>query len=146
MHRIPPERAQLRMIDAERVCKAMDAIDDEAGVQAWTQRFSLLGDLTRARLLMCIKAAGPISVSDLTAATGLHGDTVSQTLRFLRANKTVMTERDGRVIRYQIADPVITELLDRIGQAVAAPRAVVGDHTTNANRRRAEARQTASGH
>jgi len=37
----------------------------------------LLADPTRLALLTCISAAGPISVSDLAAATGLHGMTIS---------------------------------------------------------------------
>ena len=110
------------MIDPEKVCEAIGALHDEDEVRAWAHRFSLLGDVTRMRLLLCIKAAGPISVSDLTAATGLQSDTVSQTLRFLRANQTVTTERDGRVIRYQLADPVIDELLDHSGQLVPTDR------------------------
>ena len=118
------------MIDAERVCQAIDAIDDEAGLHTWAQRFSLLGDFTRLRLLSCIKAAGPISVSDLTAATGLQGDTVSQTLRFLRANQTVTTQRDGRVIRYQLADPVVDELLTRLaGHPGATQQSLMGADT-----------------
>ena len=110
------------MIEPEKVCEAIGALHDEDEVRAWAHRFSLLGDMTRMRLLLCIKAAGPISVSDLTAATGLQSDTVSQTLRFLRANQTVTTERDGRVIRYRLADPVIDELLDHSGQLVPTDR------------------------
>jgi ArsR family transcriptional regulator, lead/cadmium/zinc/bismuth-responsive transcriptional repressor len=62
-------------------------------------------------LLTCIQAAGPISVSDLAAATGINDATVSQTLRYLRATQTVITERDGRVIRYRLADTPVTALL-----------------------------------
>jgi len=63
------------------------------------------------RLLLCIRAAGPISVSDLAVAAGLSDVTISQTLRFLRASHTVTTERDSRVIRYLIEDPAIEKLL-----------------------------------
>ena len=86
VHLIPKDRADLRMIEGDKVCEAMSALDDETWTRVWAQRFSLMGDLTRLRLLICIKSAGPISVSDLRPATGLdYGDTVSQTLRFLRA-------------------------------------------------------------
>jgi DNA-binding transcriptional ArsR family regulator len=129
MHLIPRDRAELRMIELDKVCEAIGALDDEAGARVWAQRFSLLGDLTRLRLLLCIKAAGPISVSDLTATAGLNGDAVSQTLRFLRANQTVSAERDGRVIRYRLADPVIAELLDETGLAASAIA-----HARNAHR------------
>ena len=63
-------------------------------------------------VLTCIKAAGPISVSDLAAATGLNDTTVSQTLRHLRAAEAVRPERDGRVIRYRLASGPAAELLN----------------------------------
>ena len=76
--------------------------------QGW---FAILADPTRLALLTCIKAAGPNSVSDLAAATGVNDTTVSQTLRYLRAARTVSTERDGRIIRYRLADDRIAALL-----------------------------------
>jgi DNA-binding transcriptional ArsR family regulator len=114
MHLVPAERAHRRIIDEEKVCEAIEGLGDATAVQAWARRFALLGDPTRLRLLVCIEAAGPISVSDLAVAVDLNEDTVSQTLRFLRANQTVVTERDGRVIRYRLADAVIQELIARV--------------------------------
>jgi ArsR family transcriptional regulator, lead/cadmium/zinc/bismuth-responsive transcriptional repressor len=38
---------------------------------------------------------------------------VSQTLRYLRAAGVVTAERDGRVIRYQLADGPVAALLAR---------------------------------
>jgi DNA-binding transcriptional ArsR family regulator len=111
MHLVPADRAHRRIIDEEKVCGAIEALDNPAAVQAWARRFALLGDPTRLRLLVCIQAAGLISVSDLAVAVDLNEDTVSQTLRFLRANQTVVTERNGRVIRYRLADAVIQELI-----------------------------------
>ena len=83
------------------------------GRPAHAKTFAVLGDPTRLTLLICIKAAGPISVSDLAAATGLNDTTVSQTLRYLRAAEVVCAERDGRVIRYQLADGPVAALLAR---------------------------------
>ena len=110
MHLVPAERAHRRIIDQEKVCQAIGSLDPDR-VTAWSERFALLGDPTRLRLLLCIDAAGPISVSDLAAAVDQNSDTVSQTLRFLRANHIVTTQRDGRVIRYQLTDPTIHQLL-----------------------------------
>lgn len=62
-------------------------------------------------LLVGIKAAGPISVPDLAAATGLNNTTVSQTLRYLRTAQVVTTKREGRVIRYQLADGPVAALV-----------------------------------
>ena len=125
MHLLPADRSDHRVIDAERICQAIAALDHEV-IQARARQFAVraveatrrerghaavLGDPTRLTLLTCIQAAGPISVSDLAAATGINDATVSQTLRHLRASQTVIAERDGRVVRYRLASTPITELL-----------------------------------
>ena len=111
MHLLPAGRSGHRVIDDERVCQAIAAIGPAAAVEARARSFAILGDPTRLTLLMCIRAAGPISVSDLAAATGLNDTTVSQALRYLRAAGVVTAERDGRVIRYRLADGPVAELL-----------------------------------
>ena len=110
MHLLPADRSDHRVIDAERICQAIAALDHEV-IQARARQFAVLADPTRLTLLTCIKAAGPISVSDLAAATGINDATVSQTLRHLRASQTVIAQRDGRVVRYRLASTPITELL-----------------------------------
>jgi ArsR family transcriptional regulator, lead/cadmium/zinc/bismuth-responsive transcriptional repressor len=112
MHLLPAERADHRVIDGERVCQAIAALDSPEAISVRARQFALLSDPTRLTLLTCIKAAGPISVSDLAAATGIQDTTVSQTLRHLRATQTVTAERDGRVIRYRLASASIAALLD----------------------------------
>jgi DNA-binding transcriptional ArsR family regulator len=111
MHLLPAERAGQRIIDGERVCQAIAALGDLAALRMRAQQFAILADPTRLTLLTAIQAAGPISVSDLAAATGVNEATVSQTLRHLRATQTVTAERDGRIIRYQLTDPAIAALL-----------------------------------
>src|SRR5262249_15709017 len=96
------------------------------------QQYALLGDPTRLTLLTCIAAAGPISVSDLAAATGINDTTVSQTLRYLRASQAVTTERDGRAIHYPLTPtpipPPLTPLADRVppGRAGTSPHRPAG--------------------
>jgi DNA-binding transcriptional ArsR family regulator len=111
VHLLPAERSEHRIIDGERVCEAIAALGSPQALEARARDFAVLGDPTRLTLLICIRAAGPISVSDLAAATGLNDTTVSQTLRYLRAAQAVTTERDGRVIRYQIAPGPVAALL-----------------------------------
>jgi ArsR family transcriptional regulator, lead/cadmium/zinc/bismuth-responsive transcriptional repressor len=111
VHLLPAERSGHRVIDGERVCQAIAAISPAAAIAARAKSFALLGDPTRLALLTCIQAAAPISVSDLAAATGFNDTTVSQTLRHLRAAGAVTAERDGRVIRYRLADGPVAALL-----------------------------------
>ncbi len=110
MHLLPADRSDHRVIDAERICQAIAALDHEV-IRARARQFAVLADPTRLTLLTCIRAAGPISVSDLAAATGINDATVSQTLRHLRASQTVIAERAVRVVRYRLASTPITELL-----------------------------------
>jgi len=112
VHLLPAERSGHRVIDGERVCQAIEALEHGADIEARAKTFALLGDPTRLTLLTCIKEAGPISVSDLAAATGFNDTTVSQTLRHLRAAEAVRAERDGRVHRYRLADGPVAALLD----------------------------------
>jgi DNA-binding transcriptional ArsR family regulator len=104
VHLLPAERSGRRVIDGERVCQAVAALSPATDIQARAKTFAILGDPTRLTLLTCIRAAGPISVSDLAAASELNDTTVSQTLRYLRAAEVVTAERDGRMIRCRLAD------------------------------------------
>jgi ArsR family transcriptional regulator, lead/cadmium/zinc/bismuth-responsive transcriptional repressor len=111
VHLLPRSRSDWRIIDQERICQAIEALGDIPAILEQAARFAILGDPTRLALLTCIRSAGPISVSDLAAATGIPDVTVSQALRYLRATQTVTTERDGRVIRYRLSDPRIESLI-----------------------------------
>jgi DNA-binding transcriptional ArsR family regulator len=111
VHLLPADRSDHRIIDAERICQAIEALDRPEVIAARARQFAVLADPTRLTLLTAIKAAGPISVSDLAAATGINDATVSQTLRYLRASETVVAERDGRVVRYRLASTPVADLL-----------------------------------
>jgi ArsR family transcriptional regulator, lead/cadmium/zinc/bismuth-responsive transcriptional repressor len=111
VHLLPADRADHRIIDEERICEAIAALGDPESIRVRAQHYAVLADPTRLALLTCISAAGPISVSDLAAATGLHDTTVSQALRYLRATQIVTAQRDGRIVRYQLAEGPVSALL-----------------------------------
>ncbi|MBO1334312.1 metalloregulator ArsR/SmtB family transcription factor [Streptomyces sp. VRA16 Mangrove soil] len=113
MHLVPAERADHRTIDGHRVCDAVAAIGDVADVRAWAERFSLLADPHRLALLLALRRAGPLAVSDLAVASGMNGAAVSQAMRLLRAAGVVVGEKSGRVVRYRVVDAMLGELIDR---------------------------------
>jgi ArsR family transcriptional regulator, lead/cadmium/zinc/bismuth-responsive transcriptional repressor len=125
MHLVPPDRADHRIIDGHRACEAIAALGDPGAVASWARRFSLLADPGRLSLLVCIRAAGPISVTDLAVAAGMNDTTVSQALRLLRAAGVVAARRDGRIIRYTLADEEVGSLLARL---FPAPEVVPAGH------------------
>jgi DNA-binding transcriptional ArsR family regulator len=102
------------MLEGDRVCRAIEAVGNRDNVATWAERFSIVGDPTRLALLLAIGEAGPISVTDLAAATAVNDTTVSQALRLLRASGTVVAQRDGRVMRYVLADKHVAELLQYV--------------------------------
>jgi ArsR family transcriptional regulator, lead/cadmium/zinc/bismuth-responsive transcriptional repressor len=114
VHLLPTDRADHRVIDKERVCQAIVALGDSADLERRARRFALLGDPTRLAVLTAIHTAGPISVSDLAASSGISDGSVSQALRHLRAAGVVAAERDGRVMRYRLVDVRFEGLL-RVG-------------------------------
>lgn len=126
---MPADQRDRRIIDQDNVCAAITALGSANSIEEQAQRFAVLGDPTRLRLLVAIHAAGPISVSDLAVAAGLSDDHVSQTLRFLRASHTVIAERDGRVVRYRIADPFIAQALSDIEPVPPHPRVAARGNT-----------------
>ncbi|MFD4600540.1 ArsR/SmtB family transcription factor [Streptomyces sp. NPDC058464] len=111
MHLVPAERADRRTIDGHRVCDAIAAIGEPSHVHAWAERFSLLADPGRLALLLALHGTGPLAVSDLAVATGMNDPAVSQALRLLRAAGVVAGEKEGRVVRYRLVDPVAADLL-----------------------------------
>jgi ArsR family transcriptional regulator, lead/cadmium/zinc/bismuth-responsive transcriptional repressor len=117
VHLVPVERRTRRILEEERVCKAIDAVGEPANVALWANRFAQLGDPSRLALLLAIAQAGPISVTDLAVATDMNDTTVSQALRLLRASGTVVARRDGRINRYELADDQIGQLLKQVSRA-----------------------------
>lgn len=112
MHLLPADRATQPSIDGHLVCTAIEALGQRGHVEDWAARFSLLSDPHRLAMLLCIRGAGQISVTDLALATGMNATAVSQALRLLRTAGAVTGERDGRVIRYHLADPTLDALLE----------------------------------
>jgi ArsR family transcriptional regulator, lead/cadmium/zinc/bismuth-responsive transcriptional repressor len=120
MHLVPADRVGRNVIDDHRVCDAIAAVGDSDDVAQWADRFAVLADPNRLALLLSIHAAAPISVTDLSVATGMNDAAVSQALRLLRASGVVVGERTGRVIRYTLADQVIHRMLHLVRPAADA--------------------------
>lgn len=89
-------------------------MNDSIGVRTWATRFALLGDPSRLTLLLLIRRAGSICVSDLATASGLKPTTVSQALRLLRVNGVVRAHRDGHQMYYELTDHHTRTLLDPV--------------------------------
>ncbi|MEZ0241171.1 MAG: ArsR/SmtB family transcription factor [Chloroflexota bacterium] len=88
-----------------------DAEEAERLRQFKAEFFKALAHPLRVRILELLRA-GPLSVTQLQAETGVAGSTVSQQLAVLRGRNVVATERRGTTIIYRVADPELFTLLD----------------------------------
>lgn len=101
-----------RIIDEARVEAARAQLLPDDELNALTQLFRLLGDVTRARLLYALLEAGELCVCDISAATSTPETNVSHALRLLRTAGIVKARRDGRMMFYSLDDAHVRMLLD----------------------------------
>lgn len=67
-------------------------------------------------LLLCQIAEQPRTVGELEQRTGISQPTLSQQLGVLRREGLVSTEREGKFIRYQVADARALQLMQLVHQ------------------------------
>ena len=65
---------------------------------------------SRLRIIATLQA-GPMTVSDITAAIGMEQSAVSHQLRHLRDLRFVIPERQGRSVIYRLFDDHVVELI-----------------------------------
>jgi DNA-binding transcriptional ArsR family regulator len=63
-------------------------------------------------VILCLLAAGEVSVGQLEAITGARQPTVSQQLARLRADGLVESRREGKVIYYTLANANVRRILE----------------------------------
>lgn len=74
--------------------------------------FSLLSDPARVRVLFALLEAGETCVCDLAEMVNMSPSALSHGLRLLRTAGVVTNRRDGRMVRYRLADSHVRLLLD----------------------------------
>jgi len=103
-----------------RTSKYCDAVAVPPGlVDEVARRFSLLADPTRLRILDALLERDDITVTELAGVVGEAAPNVSQHLSRLLAAGIVGRRRDGRTVRYSIADPTIRPLCDLVCDALS---------------------------
>ena len=117
MSPIPP--AHVRVDDApddeQIVAELTGLLAATSGIAELADRMTLLSDERRLRILFCLHAHPGVRSSDVARATGALDSTTSHALALLRDAGWVRALRSGREVRYELADPVIHELLHSLG-------------------------------
>lgn len=118
MHQVPTSRTGLKVVDPDQVCDAVAVLADNARLQQAATVLDALGDTNRLSLLLSLHHAGDLCVSDLAVAVGMSDSAVSHALRLLRAHGMVTAHREGRLVRYRVADGLTARLLDVVSERV----------------------------
>ena len=94
--------------------KVLDDMDcylpDDDSVRKIARFFALLSDPSRVKLLSALTIS-PLCVTDLADILKMNQTTVSHQLRLLRDLDVVACDRQGKILKYKIANPKINEIL-----------------------------------
>lgn len=94
--------------------KVLDDMDcylpDDDSTRKIARFFALLSDPSRVKLLSALTIS-PLCVTDLATILNMNQTTVSHQLRLLRDLDVVICERQGKILKYKIANPKINEIL-----------------------------------
>lgn len=100
------------MVHPEKVASARSdllTIDEAASL---AERFQLLADPGRVRMVYALLEAGEMCVGDLAAAVEVSESATSHQLRQLRLAGLVRSRKDGRTVYYRVDDNHVRLLLD----------------------------------
>jgi DNA-binding transcriptional ArsR family regulator len=111
-----PDRCEIRLVHADRVAATRDRILEPESANRLAERFKLLADPARLRMVYALLEAGELCVCDLAATVGASESATSHQLRQLRLAGLVHARKDGRIVYYRIDDSHVRVLLDVAAQ------------------------------
>jgi ArsR family transcriptional regulator, lead/cadmium/zinc/bismuth-responsive transcriptional repressor len=103
---------RIRMIDPKTVTATRAELMDQAAASQLAERFKLLSDPGRLRMVYALLHAGELCVCDLAATVGASESGTSHQLRQLRLAGLVRSRKEGRTVHYRVADDHVKVLLD----------------------------------
>jgi DNA-binding transcriptional ArsR family regulator len=118
VHQVPAALRGARVIDPDQVCDAVAVLADGAAVERAAGVLDALGDANRLAILLALRHAGDLCVSDLALAVGMSDSAVSHALRLLRAHGLVSAHRQGRLVRYRVTGELAGRLIDVVSEDV----------------------------
>lgn len=89
-----------------------------AVIERVSDRFRLLGDPTRLRLVNALHVEDELSVGELVQRVGTSYGAVSKQLALLRSHGVLARRRDGTRIYYRINDPSLSDLCDAVCKGI----------------------------
>jgi DNA-binding transcriptional ArsR family regulator len=118
VHQVPPALRGAHVIDPDQVCDAIAVLADADGLERTARVLDALGDPNRLGIVLALRHAGDLCVSDLALAVGMSDSAVSHALRLLRAHGMVSAHRQGRLVRYRVTGALTERLLAVVSDVV----------------------------
>ena len=109
---MPDEACETRMVHPDRVETARASLLSPDEAQALADRFKLLSDPGRVRIVYALLEAGELCVCDLAASVEASESATSHQLRQMRLAGLVRSRKQGRTVYYRVADTHVRLLLD----------------------------------
>ena len=129
MHQVGSALDDVQVVDPSQVCDARTVLADGAQLQRAAGVLGALGEINRLSILLALRHAGDLCVSDLAVAVGMSDSAVSHALRLLRTHGMVSARREGRLVRYRVTGELTERLLAVVSDSV------VGDVVLHAHGR-----------
>ena len=107
------DTCEINVIDKDKIELAQKGMPDTTILTETAEVFSLLGDLSRIRILQALSTT-ELCVCDLAAILGTSSSAVSHQLRLLRAKGIVRFRREGKIAYYSLADEHVHQLLTQM--------------------------------
>jgi DNA-binding transcriptional ArsR family regulator len=101
---------EISLVDARKVLRARSKVPPDALLHEQAERFKLLGDPTRLRILHALSDE-ELCVCDLAALLDSSPSAVSHQLRLLRAARLVRFRKSGKMVYYTLDEPQVRALL-----------------------------------
>jgi len=103
---------EVRMVHPDKVESVRSALLDVDDAARLAERFKLLADPGRLRLVYALLEAGEMCVCDLAATVGVSESATSHQLRQLRLAGLLRSRKQGRTVYYRVDDAHVRLLLD----------------------------------
>ena len=99
-----PDRCELLCLDLPKAERARKELPAPGDLETWAAAAKALGDPTRLVIALALQAAGSACVCDLSWIVGRDERLVSHHVRLLKGAGLARSERDGKMVMYELTE------------------------------------------
>lgn len=115
-----PDSCDLLCLDLPKAERVRDGMPGPELLQAWADGAKALGDPTRLAVALALDAGGSACVCDLAWIVGRDERLVSHHVRQLKGAGLARSQRDGKMVMYELTDrgrALLAAVASRVGSA-----------------------------